>query len=119
MVGAGSCIGGICRFLLSRAVQLCVSVAFPWGTFAVNIIGCLLIGFFYGLMDRGMHVSENMRLFITVGFCGGFTTFSTFIHESYLLFDSSGHLTLALYTIASLAAGFAAVYLAYSLTRMI
>ncbi len=63
-------------------------------------------------------MSDGMRLFLTVGFCGGFTTFSTFMHENYLLFTGPEHLTVILYTIASVLVGFIMVYLAYYLTRL-
>lgn len=104
-IGAGSCIGGVARYLLSRWVDGFASGAFPWATFTVNLIGCLAIGLIYGLLDRGFCLSPEMKAFLTVGLCGGFTTFSTFVHENYLLFNSSQSLTLTLYAIASFAAG--------------
>ncbi|MCM1169437.1 MAG: CrcB family protein, partial [Bacteroides sp.] len=91
---------------------------FPWGTFLVNVAGCFIIGLVYGLIDKGCQLSEGMKLFLTVGFCGGFTTFSSFMHENYLLFLGSEHLSVALYTVASLFVGFLSVYLAYSLVRV-
>lgn len=119
IVGAGSCIGGMARYMTSRAMQSLCHTTFPWGTFAVNIAGCFIIGLVYGLLDRGFQLSAGMKLFITVGFCGGFTTFSTFMHENYLLFTGSEHLTVALYALSSAAAGFLMVYAAYYLTRLI
>ena len=59
--------------------------SFPLGTFLVNILGCFAIGLFYGLFERGNLMSPNLRIFLTVGFCGGFTTFSTFMNENFLL----------------------------------
>ena len=119
LVGAGSCLGGIARYLVGKGLQsVCHNAVFPWGTFAVNVVGCFIIGLIYGFIDRGGHMTDGMRLFLTVGFCGGFTTFSTFIHENYLLLNASGHLTLALYVAASVAAGFLMVYAAYALTRL-
>lgn len=58
---------------------------FPVGTLAVNLAGCLLIGILYGLFDRGTAKSPELRLFLAVGLCGGFTTFSTFINENFLM----------------------------------
>ncbi|MCM1036070.1 MAG: fluoride efflux transporter CrcB [Bacteroides sp.] len=119
-VGAGSCLGGIARYLVSRLLAgTAAAGAFPWSTFAVNIAGCFIIGIIYGLLARGMHLSEPVRLFLTVGFCGGFTTFSTFAHEGYLLFGGSGLPTVLLYAAASVGLGLAAVYAAYALTRLI
>ncbi len=118
IVGGGSCLGGMSRFLVSKAIQTVCHNVFPWGTFLVNVIGCFIIGLIYGFLDKGGVMSEGMRLFLTVGFCGGFTTFSTFIHENYLLFNGNEHLTLLLYVVGSALVGFLMVYLAYYLTRL-
>ncbi len=63
-------------------------------------------------------MSDGLRISLTVGFCGGFTTFSTFMHENYLLFGAPEHLTVILYALASIILGFLAIYLAYTLTRL-
>ena len=76
MVGLGSFAGGILRFLLSRFVQVNSASSFPWGTAAVNLLGCFILGALYGLFDRNLPHTET-RLFLTAGLCGGFTTFST------------------------------------------
>ena len=89
-VGAGSFLGGVARYLLSRLIQSHVASGFPWGTMTVNVAGCLLIGLLYGCMERAGWMNPELRLFLTVGFCGGFTTFSTFIHENYILLGG-GH----------------------------
>lgn len=118
----GSGIGGVCRYLLSRLMQsqLPASV-FPWGTFAVNILGCFVIGLLYGLFDRydttGV-VSPQIRLLLTVGFCGGFTTFSTFINENYLLFQSSNLSLLLCYMAASLIFGYLLLYIGYAISQL-
>lgn len=119
----GSGLGGVCRYLLSKAVQSHVAECgmFPWGTLAVNVSGCLLIGLFYGLFDRfcpeGL-ISQPLRLFLTVGFCGGFTTFSTFINENFILFQSSNIIMLLGYLALSLLIGFVMLYLGYAITRV-
>ena len=97
-IGAGSFVGGVARYLLSRAVQSGVSSPFPWGTMAVNVAGCLLIGILYGLFERNHIGSDALRMFLTVGFCGGFTTFSTFVHENYALLGA-GHFSHMPYSI--------------------
>lgn len=110
MIGAGSCLGGIARYLLSKIIQTSSGGEFPWGTLAVNLLGCLIIGFIYGILDRGFNMSQGMRLFLTVGFCGGFTTFSTFINENFLLFGSGRILTVIIYAAASLFLGLCMTY---------
>lgn len=119
----GSGIGGVCRYLFSRLVQsqMPASSVFPWGTFAVNILGCFVIGLLYGLFDHydttGI-VSPQIRLLLTVGFCGGFTTFSTFINENYLLFQSSNFPLLLCYMAASLIFGYLLLYIGYAISRL-
>lgn len=71
IIGLGSFCGGIFRFLLTRFVQNHFLAAFPFGTMIVNITGCLLIGIFYGLFERGNLLNTDLRLFLTVGLCGG------------------------------------------------
>lgn len=116
-VGGGSAAGGLARWFISRWMQEAVGAGagFPWGTFVVNLAGALLIGIIYGLLDRGVALSASMRLFLTVGFCGGFTTFSTFINENRLLFEQGNHLMLALYAGISVAGGFFLLMLGHRL----
>lgn len=117
-IGAGSFIGGIARYLLSRVVQSGVTSGFPWGTAVVNIAGCLLIGILYGLFDRYQVGSNDLRAFLTVGFCGGFTTFSTFVHENYALLGS-GHFSHAIiYPVMSFAVGLLAAWIGHLMVRM-
>lgn len=121
-VGAGSCAGGIARFLTGRLFALNSAASaslFPWSTFTVNVAGSLIIGIIYGLIDRGTTLTDAWRLFLTVGFCGGFTTFSTFMHENMLLFGRGNFAMLLLYAAASFAAGLAMVYAGHWLARSI
>lgn len=118
----GSGIGGVIRFLISyylspRFSTKSLWTMFPWPTFTVNILGCFLIGLIFGLIDSGsVHLSDQTKTFLTAGLCGGLTTFSTFTHENYLLFQSHNFPLLALYTISSLVIGFAAAHFANTLT---
>lgn len=79
-VGLGSCTGGILRYLVSKLSDSVTDGRFPLGTLAVNLAGCLIIGILSALAEKGGIANANVRLFLTVGICGGFTTFSTF-HE--------------------------------------
>lgn len=110
MVGLGGFIGSVARFLIARYFQFNVSSVFPWSTFIVNIVGCLLIGIIYGLSEKGNVWSPDVRLFLTVGICGGFTTFSTFSYDSFLLIQEHDWFRFALYTSLSIFIGLMAVY---------
>jgi CrcB protein len=116
-VGAGSCLGGMLRYIISKLLNGSTG-AFPIGTFAVNILGCLAIGLIYGLISRGMQLSDGMKLFLTVGVCGGFTTFSTFMHEDYLLFSGCELLMAISYAALSIICGIAATYLGYHVANI-
>ena len=116
IVGIGSGIGGICRYLISSFMSQ-ASNGFPWGTFAVNVVGCLLIGILWGVMSRFQNLSPSFSLFLMVGFCGGFTTFSTFSKEGLALLQANNYTLLALYTIGSVVLGITAVALGYYTTK--
>lgn len=118
-IGAGSFAGGIARYLLSRLVQSHAVSGFPWGTLAVNVAGCLAIGVLYALFERGNLMNADLRLFLTVGFCGGFTTFSTFIHENYALLGEQNFLHFAGYALLSFALSLLAAYLGHLIIKAI
>ncbi len=111
IIGSGSFIGGIARYLTSRYIQNTLISAFPYGTFVVNILGCFLIGLFFGISERGNLINAEWRLFLTVGFCGGFTTFSTFANENVALLRDGNFFYFALYTGLSVFLGLMATYL--------
>ena len=119
LVCIGSFFGGGMRYLVGQLhVRLTGPKAlayglFPWGTFAVNIIGCLLIGLFTGIAASG-HLPAQWKLVLVTGFCGGFTTFSTFMNENYLL-GKDNLMMLAIYTVASLALGMGALVVGYKI----
>jgi fluoride exporter len=118
IIGSGSFLGGIARYLTSRYIQNSVLSAFPYGTFVVNIVGCFLIGLFYGLSDRGNMMNSEWRMFLTVGFCGGFTTFSTFANENVSLLREGSFFYFALYTSLSVFIGLMATYLGNLTTKI-
>lgn len=119
LVGAGSCLGGMARYIVSKLISTGTSTAFPWGTLTVNILGCLILGLVCGFIERGNNISTDMRLFLTVGFCGGFTTFSTFMNENFLLSGQSGiPIQAILYSTVSLIGGFVMLYTGYRLGRL-
>lgn len=115
-VGAGSFAGGVARYLVSLAMKS--AGGFPWPTFIVNAVGCLLIGLLWGLSVRSSNaLSGHLSLFLSVGFCGGFTTFSTFSKESLALLQTGSYLTFALYAVGSVLLGIAAVALGYLISK--
>ncbi len=118
IVGTGSFIGGVLRFLTSRFIQNTVFSAFPFGTFIVNILGCFLIGLFYGLSEHGNAINPEWRIFLTVGFCGGFTTFSTFANENLALLRDGDFFYFALYAGLSVFLGLSATYLGNLITKI-
>ena len=84
LIGFGSFLGGISRYLITIYIHNRYLSNFPFGTMAVNFIGCFLIGLVYGLTEKG-NISAEWRLFLATGILGGFTTFSSFSHETVTL----------------------------------
>ena len=113
LVGLGGFAGSVARYLLSKLLNSNL----PWGTLLVNVGGCFLIGLFYALADNGNLSSQATKLLLTVGFCGGFTTFSTFINENFMMLKAGELLTTLLYICCSVLLGFAAVWFGYWLVR--
>ena len=115
----GSFFGGGMRYLVALLHERLTGPSavaygsFPWATFAVNVIGCLLIGLFTGIAASG-HLPTQWKLVLITGFCGGFTTFSTFMNENYLL-GKDNLMMLAIYTVASLALGMGALVVGYKI----
>ena len=110
LVALGGAAGSVARYLLSKAIQDTAATAFPWGTMAVNVAGCLLIGLLYGLAaGDGARLGADLKLMLTVGFCGGFTTFSTFANESLTLAKAGDAVLSAVYIGSSVALGMLAV----------
>ena len=118
LVALGGGLGSVARYLISKSLQSSAIAPFPLGTLVVNIVGCLLIGLFYGLAQRNGSAlqSNNLRLFLTVGFCGGFTTFSTFMNENLSLLRAGQLVCTALYAGLSLCLGLLAVYIGIRFT---
>ena len=115
-VGAGSCVGGIARYLISIAMKG-VGKGFPWGTLTVNLIGCLLIGLLWGYFSKTATEGTGWALFLTIGLCGGFTTFSTFSKEALVMLQGGNVLSFALYLAVSILAGIALVAAGYYMIR--
>ena len=116
LVGAGSFIGGAARYLVSLALKK-ASKGFPWATLLVNLAGCFLIGLLWGMFSKSATGGSNWALLLTVGLCGGFTTFSTFSKEALMMLQSGNIWGFAGYIGISVAAGIALVALGYFLVK--
>ena len=115
-VGAGSFIGGAARYLVSLSMKG-IGKGFPWATITVNLLGCLLIGLLWGLLSRNATESTSWGLFLTVGLCGGFTTFSTFSKEALTMLQAGQMGGFATYVVVSVLAGIALAALGYYVAR--
>ena len=108
LVALGAAIGAAGRWLTDRFVQSRHTSFFPWGTFTVNVLGSLVLGLLLGASS-----APDLVLVLGTGFCGGFTTFSTFSFETVVLAGEGRGAVARMYVVASLVAGFAAAYLGW------
>jgi len=116
IVGSGGFIGAICRYGLSGFVQRNATLAaFPYGTLAVNLVGCLVIGVVVGLVDSRQMFGPEVRLFVLIGLLGGFTTYSTFGYETFALLRDADYLRAAGNVVIHVILGLALVWIGYVL----
>lgn len=118
LVFLGGGLGSALRYLISLRLNSVFSNFFL-GTFTVNIVGCLLIGIVLGLSSKENLISSSTALLLATGFCGGFTTFSTFALEKHSLLKSGDILALVLYLSSSIIAGIAAIALGLYISKNI
>jgi CrcB protein len=117
LVGLGGGVGSIARYLCQRAFGSWLLNPFPIGTFVVNVAGCFLIGLLHGMAVKTNILTPESRLLLTTGFCGGYTTFSTFAYENADLLRTGNFLTPVLYISLSVLLGVAAVFAGDALLR--
>ncbi|MCZ6521837.1 MAG: fluoride efflux transporter CrcB [Bacteroidetes bacterium] len=117
LVGLGGFVGAASRYLIQTQLGHRLPGTFPWGTFVINIVGCLIIGIIYGLAERHKLMEHEMRLFLAVGFCGSFTTFSAFSVENLNMLQIGNYLTVGAYIALSIIFGLAAVFGGIQLAR--
>ncbi|HET8572799.1 MAG TPA: fluoride efflux transporter CrcB [Edaphocola sp.] len=118
IIGLGGGVGSILRYLMQVGInKITPALAFPLGTFIVNITGCFLIGLFYGTAARHSWFSEEWRLMLITGLCGGYTTFSSFSYESMSLMAEGHFLYFGLYIGLSILFGLSATWLGYVVMR--
>ncbi len=117
LVFVGGGFGSVLRFIIGKWLNNSES-GIPFGTFAANIIGSLLIGIILGLAVKNNNLlTQNQTILLATGFCGGFTTFSTFAYENHVFLKAGDFTSFALYTIASFIVGFLAVFLGMYLAK--
>ena len=122
LVALGSALGGVSRYwislwLNSGGAAVAGRHALPWGTFSVNVIGSLAIGILSGWLAHSTGNVAAIRAFAVVGFCGGFTTFSTFSNESFRMLENGQFGIMSLYVLGSVAAGLAAIWIGYLISK--
>ena len=118
-VSAGAAFGGALRYGISSYIQKHISVIFPYGTLVVNIVGSFILGIVMFYLNEKELIGNELRLFLTVGFCGGFTTFSTFSYETLNLFRDS-QFSLAIYNVLlNVVLCLLGIYLAYLISKLI
>ena len=116
IVGSGGFIGAICRYGLSGLVQRFAGLStFPWGTFVVNMVGCLAIGVVVGLMESRQLFSPEFRLFALIGVLGGFTTYSTFGYETFALLRDADYVRALLNVGIQVVLGLGLVWAGYAM----
>jgi len=119
LLAVAGAVGTLARYWLSAFIHRVCGAGFPWGTLAVNVIGCLLFGFFWTLAEERMLISGQARIVILTGFMGAFTTFSTFAFETaQMLSDAEWFRALGNIAIENVV-GIAAVFLGFAIGRFV
>ncbi len=119
IVGTGGFLGSVARYLTQLLSERMLHSAFPWGTLAANVGGCFIIGLIYALSEKGGLPGPQWRMFLTVGFCGGYTTFSSFAYNNLVMLSESNLLQFFGNIFLNLFFGLLAVYLGIIVVRII
>lgn len=117
LVGIGGGVGSILRYLVKVAAEKIYGNSIPLATFTANMLGCLLIGLLLGYFTKNQNIPSDWSLLLVTGFCGGFTTFSTFSSENLSLIQSGNYLTATFYILGSLILGVFAVFAGFGLVK--
>lgn len=116
-IAVGAAAGGVSRFYLATAIQQRLGVSFPWGTFAINLTGSLLLGFLIRYALATPSISLEMRAMLTTGFCGGYTTFSTYSYETVVMLEEGQFGRAAVYSLGSVLLALLATFCGFMLAR--
>jgi fluoride exporter len=118
LVVAGAMVGAPLRYLTDRAVQARHDSVFPWGTFTVNVVGCLVLGLLAGAATAGA-ASSQVQLLLGTGLCGALTTYSTFSYETLRLAENGSRIFAVANVVMSVAAGLGAAFAGAALARAV
>ncbi len=116
-IALGSAMGGVSRYVVGTAIQQRFGLGFPVGTLIVNITGSLLLGFFIRVALGGTQISPEARIFLTTGFCGGYTTFSTFSYDTAVMFESGQIRRALIYVTLSIVLSVVATFAGFGLAQ--
>lgn len=116
-IAMGAAAGGVSRFYLGSAIQQRLGTSFPWGTLAINITGSLLLGFLIRYAMATPAISMEVRAMLTIGFCGGYTTFSSYSYETLVLLEEGQFGRAALYSMGSVMLALFATFAGFMLAR--
>jgi len=117
LVGLGGALGSMARYMFSTQVSRLVPSLFPFGTFAVNVVGCVLFGIIVGLAEQRSVFRPEARAFLLIGVLGGFTTFSTFAFESFQLLRDGQFMSAALNVVGQVIAGLVGLWAGFVFSR--
>lgn len=119
IIGTGGFIGSVARYFISMLNLNIDFLSIPFGTLLVNVTGSFIIGVLTGISEKSELLTLEWRLFLMVGLCGGFTTFSSFTNENLMLLHNGQFLSILLYTGLSIFLGFIAVFFGYAFTNLL
>jgi CrcB protein len=115
LIALGGAVGSVSRYMLSTAVQRLTSPLFPYGTFAVNVLGCLVFGLILGAARNRTVIGPSERAFLLIGILGGFTTFSSFTYETFSLVQNGEMVRAAANAAGQVVVGLVALWAGYAM----
>jgi CrcB protein len=119
LVAVGGALGSMARYGLTVLVSRYMPPSFPYGTFIVNVVGCLVFGLVVGFAGDRVGIGTPGRAFILIGILGGFTTFSSYTNETFVLLRNGQGLAASLNIVGQVAIGLAALWMGYLLPNLL